>query len=179
LIFKDLRYMTIIFTFGGKMFAKIYCGLSCIGECFQSLLLLVIRLYWGFGFFQAGYAKLSGPESVSHFFGELGIPFPTLSTYLAGTAELVGGALLIVGLFSRLAAIPLIIVMIVAYFTAHHAAIVNIWSDPAQFIAQQAFTFLLAALLVFAFGPGKISLDYLICKFFFQKKCSADNKECK
>lgn len=157
------------------MFKKVYCNLTWLGEGFQSLLLLAIRLYWGFGFFQSGYGKLSDVESASQFFSQLSIPFPAANAYIAGSIECFGGLLLMAGLFSRIITLPLIIVMIVAYFTAHTPAIVNIWNNPAGFVAEGPFNFLLASLIVFAFGPGKISLDYVICRMFFHKKCSAEN----
>lgn len=155
------------------MFKKCYCGLMCVGEAFQSLLLLALRLYWGLGFFESGYGKLSNVAGVTQFFQGLGIPFPTANAYIAGSIECFGGILLIAGLFSRIAAIPLVIVMLVAYSTAHPED----WSSVAAFVAAAPFNFLLTALLVFAFGPGKISLDYLLCKFCYQKKCSSNDKE--
>lgn len=157
------------------MFKKFYCGLSWLGEALQSLLLLATRLYWGFGFFQAGYGKLNDIGATSQFFSEISIPFPTANAYIAGSVECFGGLLLIAGLFSRIITIPLIIVMIVAYLTAHTSEIANILNNPAAFVAEGAFNFLFASLIVFAFGPGKISLDYVICRLFFHKKCSAES----
>lgn len=158
------------------MFKNCYCCLMKIGEYFQSLLLLAIRLYWGFGFFESGYGKLSNIAGAAQFFDNLGIPFSTANAYIAGSIECFGGLLLMAGLFSRIAAIPLIIVMLVAYGTAHSASLV--WSQPGLIVAEAPFNFLLAALLVFAFGPGKISLDYLICKLCFQKKCASEDNKC-
>ena len=160
------------------MFKNFYCGLTCLGEAFQSLLLLAVRLYWGFSFFQSGLGKLSDVSAVTQFFADLNIPFPTANAYIAGSIECFGGLLLMVGLFSRIAALPLVVVMLVAYATAHTEALFNIWNDPSQFVAEQPFNFLLAALLVFAFGPGKISLDYLICRVFFHKKCTKEGESC-
>lgn len=157
------------------MFKSCYCALTCIGECLQSLLLLAIRLYWGFGFLFSGYGKLTNIPQITEFFSKLHIPFPELNAYLAGGIECIGGLLLILGLFSRFAALPLIVVMLVAYATAHTSSLVNIFSNPAAFVGEGAFNYLLAALLVLAFGPGKISLDYLLCKLCFQKKCSDHN----
>ena len=42
----------------------------------QSLLLLFVRLVWGWGFFQTGWGKLGNLERVTGFFTELGIPAP-------------------------------------------------------------------------------------------------------
>lgn len=133
-------------------------------NCFQSIFLLLIRLYWGFHFFQSGWSKLSNIPQTASFFGEIGIPFPSLSVYLAGGTEFIGGILLIIGLASRLAAIPLAFTMIVAYFTAHYDSIKTIFSDFSEFIKQEPFTYLFICLIILFFGPGKISLDYLICK---------------
>lgn len=160
------------------MLKKCYCGITCLGECLQSFLLLAIRLYWGTGFLLSGYGKLGNAKGVAVFFADLGIPFPELNAYIAGGIEFFGGLLLIVGLFSRVAAIPLFIVMIVAYFTAHSDAIQNILTAPGVFVAQSPFNYMLAALIILAFGPGKISLDYLLCKLFFQKKCCPSDKGC-
>jgi len=42
----------------------------------QSLLLLIIRLYWGWGFFETGKGKLMDVQKPTAFFQSLGIPFP-------------------------------------------------------------------------------------------------------
>jgi putative oxidoreductase len=54
----------------------------------------------------------------------------------------------------------------VAYFTAHHEALINIFNDPKAFVDQPPFNFLLTALIVFAFGPGAISVDGILKRFF-------------
>jgi putative oxidoreductase len=72
----------------------------------------------------------------------------------------VGGALLFVGLGSRIIALPLTIDMLVAYITADREALFSIFSDPGKFYASDAYTFLFASLLILIFGPGKISIDF-------------------
>jgi putative oxidoreductase len=62
-------------------------------------------------------------------------------------------------------AIPVAFTMIVAYITAVYEALTGIFSDPDKFVAAAEFPFLLAALLVLAFGPGAISIDALIKRF--------------
>lgn len=144
------------------MFKSLYSSLSFLGDSLQSILLLAIRLYWGYQFFISGCGKLGDIQGTAEFFTDLAIPMPVANAYIAGGVEFFGGALLIIGLFARLISIPLAIVMITAYVTAHMNALHSIWSDPSVFVAEQPFNFLLAALIVFAFGPGKISLDYLL-----------------
>jgi len=54
--------------------------------------------------------------------------------------------------------------MLVAYATADKEALLAITSDPDQFLGAAPFLFLLASLLVLAFGPGKLSLDHLLAR---------------
>ncbi len=53
----------------------------------QSLFLLVVRLYWGWGFFQAGSGKLQDLQKPTEFFQSLGIPFPHAQAILVGLTE--------------------------------------------------------------------------------------------
>lgn len=124
-----------------------------------SPLLLILRLYFGFNFFMAGKGKLADVERVTGFFQNMGIPFPAANVYLVGTVECIGGLFLLLGFASRLAAIPLTCVMIVAYFTAHDDALMNIFSDPKTFMSQEPFLYLVTLLFVLAFGPGRFSVD--------------------
>ncbi|PJD97805.1 MAG: DoxX family protein [Parachlamydia sp.] len=139
------------------------------GIFFQNFLLLAIRLFWGYGFFLSGYGKLINIDSTTSFFSSLGFPFPQFSAYLAGSIECIGGALLLIGLLSRLSSLFLMATMIVAYLTAHFASVRNLLEDPQNFFDQAPFLFLYAAVIVFCFGPGKISLDALIERLFSRK----------
>ena len=76
--------------------------------------------------------------------------------------EFAGGLLLLLGLGSRLIALPLTIDMIVAYITADREALFSIISNPDKFTAAAPYTFLVASLLVLIFGPGRLSLDTLL-----------------
>lgn len=127
----------------------------------QSPLLLVIRLYWGWNFLLTGKGKLLHLDRTAGYFASLNIPLPKLNAILAGGTECLGGLLLVAGLFSRVASVPLIFTLGVAYATAEHAALQALFSDPDKFVAATPFPFLLAVMIVLAFGPGKISIDYL------------------
>jgi putative oxidoreductase len=128
----------------------------------QSPLLLALRLYFFWQLFQTGQGKLTHLAKISEYFASLGLPFPTVNAFLAGCAETFGSLLLMVGLASRLAAIPVTVTMIVAYLAADFGAVTHIFSDPDKFVQDAAFPFLLAALIVLAFGPGRFSVDALI-----------------
>ena len=128
----------------------------------QSPLLLAVRLYWGWQFFQTGLGKLMHIPKIINFFTSLGIPFPAFNAYFVGSLECVGGALLFLGLGSRIIALPLTFNMLVAYITADREALFSIFSDPGKFYAADPYTFFFAALLILIFGPGNISLDSVI-----------------
>ena len=154
---------------------KAYGFLIVGASSLQSAFLLAVRLYWGWQFFGTGRGKLSDIHKVIGFFTDLGIPFPTLNAYMAGTTECVCGLLLFFGVFSRLSAIPLIVTMIVAYITADLDKVRHIFSDPDKFVTADPFLFLLAAVIVFIFGPGWYSADGL-AKRFLSTRSAATGK---
>src|SRR5258708_6515143 len=128
----------------------------------RSPLLLVLRLFIGWQFFQSGWGKLHGINHVIALFTRLRIPAPTLNAYFGSTLQCVGGVLLLVGASSGVTAIPLTINMIVAYVTADREALVNMFKNPDGFTGATPFLFLLVSVIVLAFGPGVFSIDYLI-----------------
>jgi putative oxidoreductase len=128
----------------------------------QSPFLLLLRIYFFWQLFQTGQGKLAHIEKISDYFASLGIPLPTLNAYMAGATETFGSLLLIIGLASRLTAIPITVVMAVAYLTADLEAVTGIFSDPDKFVKADPFPFLISALIVLVFGPGKFSIDALI-----------------
>jgi putative oxidoreductase len=146
------------------LLTKINGILATIGSYLRSPLLLVIRLYWGWQFFVDGKGKLTHLDKVTAYFASLNIPAPRLNCVLASSTECVCGMLLLLGLLSRFAALALIGVMSVAYLTAEREALNSFFSDPDKFTGATPFLFLFAAVLVFAFGPGKIALDTLVFK---------------
>ena len=101
-------------------------------------------------------------ERPTQFFQSLGIPFPHAQAMLAGATESFGGLLLLAGLCSRLVSIPLMILLSVAYLTADLDKVKMIFSDPDKSLTADEFLFLFAVVLVFVFGPGKFSIDWLI-----------------
>ena len=131
----------------------------------QSPLLLALRLYWGWQFFQTGMGKLSNLGKITDFFQSLGIPFPQFNAVLAGCTECFGGLLLLLGLGSWIISLPLIFTMCIAYLTADRDSLNAIFSDPDKFVSAAPFQFMLTALIVLIFGPGIFSLDYAIGKF--------------
>jgi putative oxidoreductase len=146
----------------------IYFNTRWLGAVF----LLIIRLYWGWQFHTTGMGKLQNVDRVTSYFQSLGVPFPRFNVYLAGGAECIGGLLLLVGVASRLVSIPLLITLVVAYLTAFPDAVKHIFSKPDDFVSADPFLFLLAALIIFIFGPGPLSVDGLI-GYLLKKKTTA------
>jgi putative oxidoreductase len=138
---------------------KYYRVLVRLSSSLQSPFLLVLRLYWGWQFMETGWGKLVNINKVVGFFTDLGIPAPAVNAYFVSALEFGGGVLLVLGLGSRLIAIPLVIDMIVAYITADREALFSIILNPDKFTAAAPYPFLTASLIVLIFGPGKASID--------------------
>ena len=127
----------------------------------MDLALLVIRLAVGLLFVGHGAQKLfgvfggGGLEGTAGMFDSIGLRPGWLHARAAGTAELLGGALLALGLFTPVAAAALIAVMTAAVITVHGPN--GIWNS------NQGYEFnLVMAAAVFALagiGPGNWSLD--------------------
>jgi putative oxidoreductase len=75
---------------------------------------LLIRLMAGSVFFWEGLMKFVFVNQGEGRFTKLGFPFPILTAHFVGGLEIVGGILLMIGLGTRLIAIPFIIEMVVA-----------------------------------------------------------------
>jgi putative oxidoreductase len=99
---------------------------------------------------------------VVQFFTSLAIPAPALNAYFVSALEFGGGLLLILGLGSRLIALPLVIDMFVAYIAADREALFSLISNSDKFMGAAPFTFLIASLVVLIFGPGRMSVDALL-----------------
>jgi len=140
-------------------YQKLDALLATLGAWGQPVVLLVIRLYWGWGFFQTGWGKLTNLGRTTEFFSGLGLPLPAVNAALAGAVEAGGGLLLAAGLGARIASVPLAGTMLVAYATAHREELGQFFSAPDKVTEAAPFLFLLASLLVLAFGPGRWSVD--------------------
>ena len=144
---------------------RLYAIFLKAANSLQSPLLLAIRVYWGWQFWQSGSGKLSDISKTVDYFTSLGIPAPSLNAHFIALLEAGGGILLILGLASRLIALPLLIDMIMAYVIADREALASIISDPDKFYAAAPYTLLFASLIILAFGPGLFSLDTLIRRY--------------
>jgi uncharacterized membrane protein YphA (DoxX/SURF4 family) len=92
-------------------------------------------------------------------FTKIGIPMPEFTAPFVGVAEIVCGALLLLGLLTRLAAIPLIIDMIVAIATTKIPILVDrgFWAMAHE--SRTDFAMLLGSIFLLLAGAGSLSLD--------------------
>ena len=121
---------------------------------------LAVRIVVGWVFLWSGWEKLHALPRMIQNFREWGIPAPELLTPLASGIEFAGGLLLLVGLFTRLASIPMMVVMMVAIAAAK-------WGDVDSLETLLGFEevsyFVMFGYLAVA-GPGPLSLDHLVLK---------------
>ena len=143
---------------------RLYSRVASAFSSLQSVMLLAVRLYWGFQFAQTGWGKLHNLVRITGFFASLNIPFPGFSATFVSALEFVGGTLLMLGLFSRPIALLLACNMFVAYWTADREALSAIFSDPGKFYVADPYTFLFASLMVLIFGSGLFAVDTLVAK---------------
>lgn len=111
-------------------------------------------------FLQTGWGKLNDLPKVIGYFKELGIPAPEFQAPLAATAEFVCGALILLGLFTRVASLPLIGTMVVAILTAKRPDI-HSYSD---LFGMEEYLYIVILLWLGAYGAGPISLDAVFAK---------------
>ncbi|MDP1931583.1 MAG: DoxX family protein [Gammaproteobacteria bacterium] len=115
----------------------------------------LLRILSSAMFMTHGYAKLFGarPQPMMGGMGFFGIDLGINMLWIAAVIELFGGALLVLGLFTRPLALLAAILMVMAYLTAHAA-----WF-PTLNNGELAAMYFIVYLAIFAQGPGSFSLD--------------------
>ena len=119
---------------------------------------LLFRLILAYGFYGPAMKKVENFDSIVSWFGQMGIPFPTINAYMATATEISGVILLTLGLATRIISVPLMFVMVVAIATVHgkngFAAGDNGFEIPLYYMLM------LFSLVVT--GAGRLSADHLI-----------------
>ena len=128
-----------------------------------SLAPLVLRVIVGTIMAVHGSQKLvGGPANFGAFLGQLGVPAPTLMAFVVTFVELVGGILLVLGLFSRLAALLLTINLTVAILLVKLGVGLIAPADQPG-VGYELDLALIAGFLVVLFaGPGPVSVDRIL-----------------
>ncbi|HEX7815731.1 DoxX family protein [Dyella sp.] len=122
---------------------------------------LVARLSFGYFWLETGIAKVQNLDGFTQRFIGWGIPFPAFNAALSAWTELVGGALIMLGLFTRLISIPMIINMVVAIVLVVSANFQGI----DEFVEADETVYILIFFWLLMAGPGKISLDTLVARW--------------
>lgn len=131
-----------------------------LSKLFAWLPPLFARLTVGFVFIESGWGKIHHLDKVIGFFASLGLPAPSFQAHFVAYTEFVAGLLVFFGLATRIASVPLVIVMIVALRTAFADKLAgSVLEDYSALtgIAEYLYIVLLVGLIVG--GPGKVSLD--------------------
>jgi len=133
----------------------------------QPLFLLLIRVYIGYQCIISGWAHLHHIDKTAEFFASLHIPMPRANVIISATTEIIGGGLLLLGLFSRITALVLtgnfLVAMLTVQLSNYDSSWAKlghqIWEDQSPILGDTAFPFLVTAIIVLFFGPGLLSLD--------------------
>jgi putative oxidoreductase len=142
---------------GAKLLALRKMALERLDKA-RPVALLIGRLGVGLVFVNTGWGKVTNISNVVAFFTKLGIPAPGIQAVFASYTELLAGIAVVIGLCTRLAAVPLAVIMIVAIATAKWPDI----HDPRDLIAADEFTYFLMLIMIVILGPGPISLDRVL-----------------
>jgi putative oxidoreductase len=121
---------------------------------------LVMRLIVGYVFMLTGWGKLNNLPQMIQNFTEWGIPFPRILTPFVSGVEFFGGILLILGLFTRIPAAMLAVVMLVAIKSAKWENVDSL----ETLLGFEEMTYFAAFLWLAIAGPGAISLDRLLLR---------------
>lgn len=135
---------------------KLFLSYSPLNFCSLSVVALLLRLMAGGAMLSHGIPKLLA-------FGSLSANFPDplglgsfISLMLSVGAEVGCSLLLIFGLFTRLALLPLFFTMLMAFFVIHA-------TDPFA-IKELAMMYMAIYIAIFTLGAGRFSLDNIIFK---------------
>jgi len=143
------------------LIARLNAVRDWLGQFPLSILQLTMRFGVGLYWFKGALLRIQSPEfGLKLFQEEYKVPFldPALAMHLANFNETVCSVLLFLGLFSRLATLPLLVQQLL---------IIQIFVYPQSYVD----TLLQGSCLLFILtrGPGVFSLDYLIGRFFWKR----------
>ena len=124
--------------------------------------ILLIRVLVGWVFLSEGIQKFLYPAALGvGRFEKIGIPFPAFFGPFVGVVEIVCGTLLILGLLTRLATIPLIIDITVAILTTKIPMVAKSGFWAMMHEARTDYCMWLGSLFLLIVGAGSLSWDAL------------------
>lgn len=126
---------------------------------------ILIRLMVGAVFLSEGIQKFLFPDKLGGGrFAKIGLPEPEFLGFFVGSFEIICATLILFGLLTRLAAIPLLTIMLVAIFTTKVKLLAEdgLWSMLHD--SRTDWSMLLGSVFLIAKGGGKWSVDKLLWK---------------
>ncbi len=123
-----------------------------------SVLLLVVRIFFGLLFLIHGYDKLMAHATLSSQFAD---PFGVgsiLSFWMVAFVEVVCSFALIFGILHRIVLLPMIFTMCTAFFIVH--------GPDAFAVKELSFIYLVVFVVLYITGPGRYSFDAAIGRYF-------------
>jgi len=127
--------------------------------------IIFLRLIVGLVFIIEGILKFLYLEAYGpSFFNEIGFRYAFFWAYFTGAFEITCGFLVLIGLFTRIASIPLLIIMIIALITTKLPLLESrgLWTFAHEYRLEFSLTVLLVLLIIY--GGGKWSGDLKIFK---------------
>ena len=122
--------------------------------------LLLVRILVGWVFVSEGIQKFVFPAQLGvGRFEKIGIPSPHVMAPFVGSVEIVCGSLLLIGLFTRVAVVPLLGVILVAIATTKLPMIAKTGMWGMLHEARTDFSMLLGLVFLLITGAGTLSLD--------------------
>jgi len=125
----------------------------------------LIRWMVGWVFLSEGIQKWMLPElRGAGRFEKIGLPWAEFLGYFVGTTEILCGVMLVVGIFARAAALPLLTIMIVALLSTKIPILLNTGFWEAAHAARTDFSMTLGSIFILLQGSGRYSLDHYLDK---------------
>jgi putative oxidoreductase len=135
---------------------------------------IIIRLMVGMVFLSEGIQKFLFPAiRGAGRFEKIGLPSPEFLGSFVGTFEIICGASVLLGFLTRLSAIPLIIIMIVAIITTKGAVLENEGFWAMMHGSRTDWSMLLGSSFLLIKGGGKWSMDKILTNIFKKEKAIA------
>jgi putative oxidoreductase len=132
---------------------------------------LLTRLVVGITFYYTGQGKLQNLDRTASYFADLGIPFASANAIFISSLEFFGGMCLIAGLGTRVFAALLSSTMVVALLTADKESLIS--KFPADLTDVSPAVLLLFLIWLVLYGPGSISVDWLIGRLLRRRSGAA------
>lgn len=123
----------------------------------RGVVMLFLRVVFGLGLAQIGYAKVEDIPGTEKFLASLGVPAAFFAAWAVAVIETAGGVLMAAGLFSQLAGFLVTVVMSAAIGLAHLDEVTSV----EAFMKVNPYNFLVLGLLMWGGCVGMFSIDYL------------------